>query len=734
MKKSVALIAFVFVAGLLFSQNASITVLNSKDSSAVQDAYVSFQTMGVSEKKEKKTLLTGERGTAAIPFHDKIEVKISHLSFMEITDTLQAGESMTFYLQPLNIPVEGVVVTAQYTPDDPRNSVYPVKIIKPEAMERQGATNLKELLAHESNIRIAQDNILGSSLSMQGLSGEQIKILVDGVPVIGRVNGNIDVSQLNLNNAKRIEIIEGPVSVQYGTNALGGVVNIITDYEKGSFVKPRLNGYYESAGVYNIDAGVALGKNRHFADISGGRYFFDGYSETDTSRNQEWKPKEQYFGSMKYGYGFKRLNFTAKGDAFYEKITNRGKPRPPYFITAFDDYYYTQRYSGLLSLSGEILEDHYLDQMASFSSYSRIKNTYYKDLVSLENNLTANPDDQDTTKFYSYLVRGFVSRNKANKIFNYQVGYDISIETGKGKRIDDGEQMIGDYAFFTSFNIKPLKQFAMQAGVRWSYNTDYKAPATPSVNIKWLPLPQLIVRTSYARGFRAPSLKELYLDFTDVNHDIKGNTALEAEYSNNVSLSLDYSRITGSHTVSFFPSFFFNDVRNLITLAQSDVAEYTYVNINNYQTIGGEMRIGYKFKELHFEIGAATTGRRNEKGTAFGFSPEVSLEAGYLIPKAEVMLSVYYKYNGAMQTFIQDATGALQESSLDAYNMLDISLNRQFWKDRISLTAGMKNLLDVNNVNASGSGGFHGGSSGYSAVAWGRTFFASLKFRFEKGI
>jgi len=103
------------------------------------------------------------------------------------------------------------------------------------------------------NIRIGQDNILGSSMSINGLSGQNVKVMVDGVPVIGRLEGNIDLSQINMNNVSKIEIIEGPMSTIYGTDALGGVVNIITQDPVSDGMQFDANGYYESVYQVNFD-------------------------------------------------------------------------------------------------------------------------------------------------------------------------------------------------------------------------------------------------------------------------------------------------------------------------------------------------------------------------------------------------------------------------------------------------------------------------------------------------
>ena len=98
------------------------------------------------------------------------------------------------------------------------------------------------------------------------------------MPVIGRMNGNIDISQLNLYNVDHIEVIEGPMSVIYGSNALAGVINIITKENKNTRLSAFGKGYIESVGIYNFDLGASWKKKDHVFSLSGGRNFFDGYT------------------------------------------------------------------------------------------------------------------------------------------------------------------------------------------------------------------------------------------------------------------------------------------------------------------------------------------------------------------------------------------------------------------------------------------------------------------------
>ncbi|MEO0008823.1 MAG: hypothetical protein RJA20_3019, partial [Bacteroidota bacterium] len=121
-----------------------------------------------------------------------------------------------------------VVVTAQFAPTDARQSVSSVRVLSRQTIERRAVTSLGELLQAEPNIRITQDPVLGSAVSLNGLRGENLKILIDGVPVTGRLNGSIDAGQLPMNAVQQVEIIEGAQSLLYGSEASAGVINLVT--------------------------------------------------------------------------------------------------------------------------------------------------------------------------------------------------------------------------------------------------------------------------------------------------------------------------------------------------------------------------------------------------------------------------------------------------------------------------------------------------------------------------
>src|SRR6476660_9487761 len=122
-----------------------------------------------------------------------------------------------------------VVVTGQYKPQSVKNSVYQVRVINSERIRLSSATNVQQVLNNQLGFRFSNDNTLGmTDVQLNGMGGNSVKILLDGVPMVDRYDQRVSLSQIDINNVERIEIVEGPMSVSYGTDAMAGVINIIT--------------------------------------------------------------------------------------------------------------------------------------------------------------------------------------------------------------------------------------------------------------------------------------------------------------------------------------------------------------------------------------------------------------------------------------------------------------------------------------------------------------------------
>lgn len=720
------------------AQGGTVTVLSPTDNKPISTATVVFTGVIQNSKVAQQSVPTDGKGMVQNPYTSKTGVFIYAIGYERVSDTLNAGQSKTYFMRPLNVKLNDVIVTGQYGANTADKSVYKVRVIDDARIRAQGAVNLKDVLSNDLNIRLNNDPVLGSSLTMGGVGGENVKILIDGVPMVGRQNGNIDLTQINLNNVERIEIVEGPLSVSYGTNALGGAINIITKKNQKNTAEARASTYYESVGQYNFDGRIGLSKNKHSLQLTGGRNFFDGYAVKDTSRFKDWKPKEQYFGTLNYGYHFKALTLRYSGEYFWELITNRGQRRQPYYENAFDDYYRTNRINNSVTLNGKVSK-YNINIIGAYNYYGRHKNTYFKDLVNLTQTLTTNPGDQDTTSFGLIMSRGTISTSKQRPenttkktICNYEAGYDINVENMTGNRIKNQLQQIGDYAAFVSAEFSPVKQWVLRPGVRYSYNTVFKAPLTPSINILYNNDKGIILRGSYARGFRAPSLKELYFNFVDVNHNIVGNADLKAESSNNFSLNFSWRHAPKNTVLKTDVSAFYNQISNMITLTQIVGTSYTYSNIGRYNSMGVQGGVDYWVGKFRLGVGGSYIGRSGVDATTYNFSPEVRSTLGFNAEKIGLNVSLFYKYTGRLQTFYKSVDGQILQNYISGFNTLDITASKNFWKRRITLTAGCKNLMNVRNVQANIQGGVHASGANSAPMAWGRTVFVKLDINFAK--
>lgn len=727
-----------------------IKVISKDDGQPIPSAHVFVQDKNI---PHENYFITDTSGIALITGFEKsnrkIFVTVSFIGYTKFTDSIKTTENKTYYLTPEKTTLNEVVVTAQYAPNSPEKAVHKIKIIDSKKIEAMGAVNLKDVLSNELNIRLSQDNVLGSSMSLQGISGQNVKILVDGVPVTGRLNGSIDISQINMNNVDRIEIIEGPLSVNYGTDALGGTINIITKKSQKETFSFNSSNYYESNGQYNFTGKIGYRKKKELISISGGRNYFDGWRANDkpfhveqirvadSLRFKNWKPKEQYFGTLYYGHYFKKVKFGYTGDYFYEQVTNKGLPRLPYYETAFDDYYNTKRINNALNLNGQITKNYYLNVLAAYNHFQKVKNTYFKDLTTLDQVLTENASDQDTSAFNDIITRGTISRTKDSAKFNYEFGYDINHETALGIRIKNSKQKIGDYAIFSSAEYKPFKSLTIRPGLRAIYNTAYKAPLIPSINIKYSASIKgnnnktVAVRFSYARGFRSPSLKELYFYFVDINHNITGNENLKAEQSHNFNLSASYNQTLGERAWKLDLSLFYNTINNMISLAQSSATQYSYFNIDKFQTLGAQLQDEYSIKHFKIAIGGAYIWRYNQlseqySAEPFSYSPEARCNLFYEWHKQSMTFALFYKYTGKLPAYTLSATNEIYKTTMQDYSTADASITRTFFKKKLGLTIGAKNLFDVKNVTGVATGSAHSSGGNSISVGMGRTYFFKL--------
>jgi outer membrane receptor for ferrienterochelin and colicins len=627
--------------------------------------------------------------------------------------------------------LDEMTVTGSYQATGISKAVNAVRIISIEKLKTLGVQTVSDALKFQANIRLQQDNILGTGLSMQGLSGENIKILVNGMPLTGRQNGNLDLSQLNINAVERIEIVEGPLSVQYGTNALAGTINIITKKTPSKTVDFQAHTYYETVGTFNIGTSLGWRSDNQSLMISGGRNFFNGWhSNTEGGRFQDWKPKLQYFGDINYGIKLGKTKIAYVGNFLDEYIINKGSPLVPYKENAFDDTYKTARYLNGLTISQPIGNIGQANLMMSYSQYRREKNTYYRDLVNATQVLTENPSDQDTTQFNLLTARGTFAKTNGKKL-NFETGFDFNIEKGVGLRIRNTEQKIGDYAAFVSAEWKITEGIVVRPGLRAAYNTSYKTPLIPSLNIRWALNDLWTLRTSYGAGFRAPSLKELYFYFVDINHNIRGNENLVAEKSHNFNTVLTFKKVKDKTVYKLDASSFFNTIENLITLAivKEGQNEYRYINIGRLKTLGGQIYGETVLNKLTLGAGMAYMQRHNvfDIETLKTGTYEGRANIQYNMAEKGWSFNAWYKYSGKQLAYVLNESGVISPTSIGAYAMADAGLSKKLNKSKILVTTGIKNVFNVKNIQSQLVSSGHSSNANSSPLAMGRFFFTKCE-------
>lgn len=702
---------------------------------------VPFAKIEIKALEGNTTIITNSRGIFILPAPVKRSlVSIQASGFETFEDSLNTDSIQKIKLYPLVHEFEEFVVTGQIRETSTKNAIQKIRVIDRAAIDSKGAVNLKDVLQNELNIRINQDQILGSGLSIQGVSGEGVLILLDGVPIIGRMNGEIDLSQINLANIERIELIEGPLSVAYGSHAIAGTINLISKMNLKNGQEIQVNSYYETVGNYNLDGRATVNFEKHKVSVYGGRNYFDGWSAgedltvlpkskvADSGRFQTWKPKEQYSVGLDYTYQRKNTRFSPYAHFFKEKITNKGLPRAPYYMQAFDDYYFTNRHDQGMSFQTKIKTRFKIQGVFSHNYYQRIKNTYLKDLTDLSQQLTLNNSDQDTSDFRVFMSRASYSQTSKSEKLNFELGYDFNYEIAKGKRIQSKEQEIADYAVFGSIDWHITSKLVVKPAARMGLNSSYGTSLTPSLNLKY-GVKKSVFRGSYAQGFRSPSIKELYMDFVDVNHNISGNDRLVAERSNHFQVWYTQQLKTGKARTELEVTSFYQHVQDKIALSQDATGiEYSYFNIDQFESVGIRTQLSWNFKNIELKPGFSYTGVKSSLGNGrFYYSPEFNFSASYDWKKPAIKFHMYYKYTGKTESYLTTDVESIRFFMND-YNLLDFNISRSFWKNRINVSVGGKNLLNVTSVTSSMTAGAHTSSSGSSPISWGRSGYVKLQF------
>ncbi|SDZ95346.1 outer membrane receptor for ferrienterochelin and colicins [Arachidicoccus rhizosphaerae] len=682
------------------------------------------------------------------------------------------GKSDTFHVEKGTdsskvSELQQVVVIGMFEPGGLQKSLYRIRVIDKKAIERRHGTDLLDVLRTMTGVRMSTDQTLGETdISLLGMAGENIKILLDGVPLLDRGATRNSLSQIDLHSIERIEIVEGPLSVMYGADALAGVINIITKSTSltiSQVKEPKLGHFgaeinlleqtagneyqpFDKDGVHNGNLGLNWRKGKIFADASLTRNNFGGWTaeENKGSRTKDWLPKEQWLAGARVGFQDKKWSGWYRFQYLQEDIWSLGAENPN-TLQATDKEYLTDRSTHQMNLNWTPEKSWRFNMDGSYQLYSRRTRTTTYNTETGVRNLIPDPDLQEKSDFNSGFIR-LTGHHKFNEKLEGLIGLELTHEKGSGPRIE-GEPTIDNYSLFVSGDYKPFSWLAVRPGLRFSKNSIYDAPPViPALNAKINLGHDLALRLSYARGFRAPALRELYFWFFDANHSIKGNENLKAEYAHAYSASVSWLHLPASGLqASADWNFFYNDYRNRIEMALDPslgTNVYSYINLAKYKTLGTSLNAQLQSGGFHAGLGFAYVAKYNtyyadqtyasSNLPEFVWSPELSADLSYVFTKSQLELGLQYKFTGALSQYEIDEIDGEQRPFLaktGSFNWLDFSASVPVIK-ALKLSAGVKNIFNVTNLNNTSMGGEVAHSTGGPLpLSYGRSYFIGINWR-----
>jgi outer membrane receptor for ferrienterochelin and colicins len=393
----------------------------------------------------------------------------------------------------------------------------------------------------------------------------------------------------------------------------------------------------------------------------------------------------------------------------------------------------------------------------SWNGYHRLNTLVKRNLVTGEETPSF-IGERDTTRNHLFNARGFFEIEKKRVRKNtIMLGYDANHEILSTGKIREPKS-ITDVGIFAQGKWQPNHRLLIQPSLRGNFNSRFGEPIlTTTQNLRFTPIiPALqtrykignsMWRLSYAKGYRAPSLKELYFLFVDINHNVRGNELLQAEVAHNAMASYKYRHtypdINGRIlAVELNTRGFYNHVSQQIQLAMLDQSTqlYQYINIGKINSTGANLDIDLTYK-AHYRsawtttatLGADWINTRSQLSDSSDWQGFNTIQGKFNLKlnhrKTRSSAQLFCRYSGNTRGFL--ANGNTYQ--IAPYTLVDFTLNTTIANESnhpIMLQAGCKNLLNVTQLQGQAGGGIHGGN-GVLNISPGRALFLSLTFQFQ---
>lgn len=478
--------------------------------------------------------------------------------------------------------LDEVVVTGTRTPKFLKDVPIQTRVINAKELAKLDATNVQDLLQQElPGVEFSYAMNQQTHLNFSGFGGQGVLFLVDGERLAGETMDDVDFTRLNMDNVERIEIVKGAASALYGSQAAGGVINIITKRSQQPWTL-QVNARYAKHNEQRYGASFGLNRkhlnnmltahfNRidnydvHSAANPATRIISTVYGDKTLNVRDQlvWSPTENFHLTGRAGYFFRETVRSADQPERYRDFT--GGLRMNWSISERDE-----------------LQASYAFDQYDKSDYQRITRLDIRDYSNVQNSFRLlynhSFDGGDVLTVGSDLMHDYLYNINLNGETREQDSWDL----------------------FAQYDWRISDEWEAVGALRYDYFSDGKdSHVTPKLNVCYKPLPNLAIRAGYGMGFRAPTLKEKYYNF-DMSGIwiVEGNADLKSEVSHNFNLSAEYTKGRYNLTASAY----YNKVRNKLSTSApyfktaADKLPYLpYANLDDYNVCGGEIGVQAKW-------------------------------------------------------------------------------------------------------------------------------------------
>jgi outer membrane receptor for ferrienterochelin and colicins len=655
-----------------------------------------------------------------------------------------------------------VVVTATRTERLLSTLPLPTYVITATAIERTGVTRLNEILSQQTGLITTADFGGVEGIQMQGLDAAYTLILMDGVPLVGRSAGTLDLSRVSVGNIERIEIVKGASSSLYGSEALAGVINIITKKPKSDLLSGSFSYRYATFNTMDTNASLNWKKKKFSGAVFADYFKSDGYDLDKITALKTVEPYQNITIQPRFYFDFSEGFKLTLGTRYYHQkqdyktIIQELNYNGDASINEWDiQTKLEQRWNSKINTDYELYTTNYKNE----SFLNNPNNVLFEE--SFYNQWLFRPE-----------IRTIFSINK-NKL---TAGIGLNYETLDRTYFDEKVVFNSQYAFL-QYDYNPTDKWNILAGLRYDNNNQYESQLSPKLAINFKINTHLSLKSSIGYGFKAPDFRQLYFDFTNssVGYTVLGYNVAESQLNVLESQGQLLYRIPGisfenplkpESSINFnFGSFyqkeklkietnlFYNSISNLIdnqVVAQKTNGQnvFSYFNIDQIFTYGLELNSTYNFSsQFNVSVGYQYLIAKDksvveaiENGTVFARNP-TTLES-FQIKEADYFgllnrskntanVKLYYtisklKTDFNLQVFYRSKYGLSDSNSnqildkyddfVDGYATANFSISKQI-KERLFIQMGINNLFDFTNPEE------------ISTVS-GRQIFGKLQFNY----